>query len=103
MASRRDVTNKDIEDGLYIVATLIKRFGNAYWPIYDRLEKELHTRKSRASKLSKTLKENSSQCVLNPSPLRLKKLATGRTTHPGLVAQKQCRRKNPKTRRTPKS
>ncbi len=55
MASRRKVTDQEIEDGLSEVAKLIKEFGDDYWPVFDRLERELQTRRSRSARLASRL------------------------------------------------
>lgn len=49
-------SDSDIESAIRTVASLIDRFGDAYWPILERLERELDARKSRAARLQKYLK-----------------------------------------------
>lgn len=51
MAKADEITDQDIEDGLNFVAGLIDRHGDAYWPIFERLERELDERQSRRAKL----------------------------------------------------
>ena len=49
-------TEQDIERSIRTVASLIDRFGDAYWPILERLEQELESRRSRAARLQRYLK-----------------------------------------------
>lgn len=55
MTKADQVTEQDIEDGLDFVAGLIDRHGDAYWPIFERLERELEQRRSKAARLSARL------------------------------------------------
>ena len=48
-------TDRHIEDAIRTVASLIDRFGDAYWPILERLEQELEARRSRAARLQRYL------------------------------------------------
>jgi hypothetical protein len=48
-------SDEDIEDGLDMVAKIIQRYGNIYWPIFECLEYELQERRSRAARLSARL------------------------------------------------
>ena len=41
MPSRRTISEEEIEDGLNVVARLIDRYGDVYWPVFERLEREL--------------------------------------------------------------
>jgi len=52
----RKITDREIEDGLNVVARLIERYGDVYWPVFERLELELQKRRSRAARLSRRLK-----------------------------------------------
>ena len=65
-------TNSDIEQAIRTVASLIDRFGDAYWPILERLERELDARKSRAARLRKYLDtptlENPANDTTKPRP-----------------------------------
>ncbi len=56
MPSCRVVTDQEIEDGLDLVAELIDRYGDVYWPVFDRLESELAQRRSKATRLRARLK-----------------------------------------------
>lgn len=49
-------TEQDIESAIRTVASLIDRFGDAYWPILERLEQELESRRSRAARLQRYLR-----------------------------------------------
>jgi hypothetical protein len=51
----KQYTDSDLETALQVVASVIQRFGNAYWPVFDRLEKELEFRRSRNSRLTSYL------------------------------------------------
>ena len=53
MASK--VTEQDIEEGLSLLAWLIDRYGDAAWPLFERLEKELESRKARTSRIQSRL------------------------------------------------
>ncbi|MFC3052381.1 hypothetical protein [Kordiimonas pumila] len=55
MGSSKHVTDKEIEEALNYVAQLISWYGDAYWPVFDRLEKELEERRSRAMRLNARL------------------------------------------------
>ena len=57
MPTRSPVTEEDIKLGLGIVAKLIDEFGEAYWPIFDRLERELEIRQKRCARLRNRLKQ----------------------------------------------
>lgn len=48
-------TEQDIERSIRTVASLIDRFGEAYWPILERLEQELESRRSRVARLQRYL------------------------------------------------
>lgn len=48
-------TEQDILRSIRTVASLIDRFGDAYWPILERLEQELESRRSRAARLQRYL------------------------------------------------
>ncbi|GJL91258.1 hypothetical protein [Hyphococcus sp.] len=45
------VSEEDIEKGLRSAARIVDRYGEVYWPLFDRLERELENRRSRASRL----------------------------------------------------
>ena len=44
-----------IENALKILAQIIETYGDAYWPLFERLEKELDARRSRDDRLRKFL------------------------------------------------
>jgi len=46
------VSRTDIEEGLRLLASLIDLYGDAYWPLFDRLESELATLNSRTERLA---------------------------------------------------
>jgi len=49
------VTEQDIEEGLSILAWLIDRHGDAAWPLFERLERELESRQKRKSRIASRL------------------------------------------------
>jgi hypothetical protein len=56
MPSRRVITEEDIEDGLSVVARLIDRYGDVYWPVFERLERELENRHEKRRRIQAHLK-----------------------------------------------
>ena len=46
MDKGQQVTEQEIETSLSSLARLIDRYGDAYWPVFERLERELGIRKS---------------------------------------------------------
>ena len=58
MVPKRNITEEEIEDGLAVVARLIDCHGDAYWPIFGRLERELECRRSRRRDMAETIKQN---------------------------------------------
>jgi hypothetical protein len=56
MASFRIVTDDEIERGLDLVAELIDRYGDVYWPVFDRLESELAQRRLKEARLKARLR-----------------------------------------------
>jgi len=50
-----EITDKDIEEGLSILAWLIDRYGDAAWPLFERLEKELESRQKRKTRIQSRL------------------------------------------------
>lgn len=46
------VTSGDIKQGMAIMADLISSYGDAYWPFFEHLEKELAKRKTRSERLA---------------------------------------------------
>ncbi|ADM08785.1 hypothetical protein PB2503_03552 [Parvularcula bermudensis HTCC2503] len=55
MPSRRTISEEEIEDGLNVVARLIDRYGDVYWPVFERLERELEQRRSRSARVKSRL------------------------------------------------
>jgi hypothetical protein len=49
----------DLEEALDVVAEVIELYGDAYWPIFDRLEEELETRQGRKERLRQRRKDRS--------------------------------------------
>lgn len=52
MDKGQQVTEQEIESSLSSLARLIDRYGDAYWPVFERLERELNARKERRQRLS---------------------------------------------------
>lgn len=51
-------TDSDIEAAIRTIASVIDRFGDAYWPLLERLEQELQARHSRAARLQRYLRKD---------------------------------------------
>lgn len=49
------LSDTDLEEALSIVAEVIELYGDAYWPLFDKLEEELDTRKQRDVRLQRRL------------------------------------------------
>jgi hypothetical protein len=49
------ISEQDIEEGLNLLAWLIDRHGDAAWPLFERLEKELESRQKRKSRIQSRL------------------------------------------------
>ena len=52
MTSPPKITDQDIEIGLSIAARIVLRYGEVYWPVFERLETELRERRSRSARLN---------------------------------------------------
>lgn len=50
------ISEKDLENLLTSLARIIDRYGDAYWPIFERLEQELEQRQTRRSRITARLK-----------------------------------------------
>jgi len=50
------ITEKDIEEGLSLLAWLIDRYGDEAWPLFERLERELESRQDRKIRVKSRLK-----------------------------------------------
>ena len=53
-----EITEQDIEEGLNLLAWLIDRHGDAAWPLFERLERELERRQNRRARIQSRLPEN---------------------------------------------
>ena len=51
MDKGQQVTEQEIESSLSSLARLIDRYGDAYWPVFERLERELSLSKDRRRRL----------------------------------------------------
>ena len=56
-------SDHEIENAIRTVASLIDRFGDAYWPILERLEDELEHRRARQAKLRNYLRPASREKI----------------------------------------
>lgn len=52
MDRARQISDQDIEASLSSLARLIDRYGDAYWPVFERLERELRVRQERRERVS---------------------------------------------------
>ncbi len=59
MDEGQQVTEQEIETSLSSLARLIDRYGDAYWPVFERLERELANRQVRRIKISAFLEKKS--------------------------------------------
>ena len=56
--SDTEITNADIKASLTYVAGLIARQGDTYWPLVERLDRELLRRRKRAKRLKRLLESS---------------------------------------------
>lgn len=61
-------TDEDIENAMAIVARVIELYGDAYWPILERLERELTERRTKSARLNSHLRRFRSRSKQQPSP-----------------------------------
>lgn len=47
------ITTERLHRAAVIAAELVKRFGDDYWPVFERIDRELEQRQARKAKLSK--------------------------------------------------
>ena len=50
------VTNEEIEKALQTAARVVSIYGDAYWPIFERLEKELEARRDRRERINRHMR-----------------------------------------------
>ena len=50
------VSDRELEEALSIAAKIIDLYGYCYWPIFERLETELDTRRNRRQRILSHLK-----------------------------------------------
>jgi len=50
-----EVTEEEIEEGLNLLAWLIDRHGDAAWPLFERLERELESFQNRKARIESRL------------------------------------------------
>ena len=62
MLSRKEVTEKELEFALHSVAQLLNTYGDKYWPIFERLEKELELRRSKVRRIKLALEQSPTNC-----------------------------------------
>lgn len=63
MAATRIISDQELEDGLSFVAYLIGRYGDVYWPVFEKLESELEKRRSRAARLCMRSGQNAQRAI----------------------------------------
>ena len=63
MSLNRPVTEEELENGLSIVARLIECYGDSYWPIFERLEKELLDRQKRRLNMADKISQYSNRSL----------------------------------------
>ena len=61
LSSPVSYTAADVRRGMTIAAQLIERYGPQYWPVLDRLKRELDVMDDREALLASLLLETSSQ------------------------------------------
>ena len=54
---KQHVSDKEIEAALHSVAQLVNVYGEKYWPIFERLEKELDKLRAKSMRLAQVLQE----------------------------------------------
>lgn len=59
MLRKRVYSDEEIEDRLDLVAELIDRYGEVYWPIFDFLDEELSNRQAKSQRLEQRLARSS--------------------------------------------
>ncbi len=55
------ITDRQLENALRSAARVIDRYGDAYWPLFERLEQELAARRSRTARLDAYLPSSNSE------------------------------------------
>lgn len=71
----RVYSDEDIENAMATVARVIELYGDAYWPILERLERELTERRTKAARLNSHLgrfrnrRQQSTNTRGNPVPV----------------------------------
>ena len=55
----KTVTAEDLEYGLGVLALIIDTQGDAVWPLFERLERELEDIQSRRERVERRLRNNS--------------------------------------------
>ena len=48
-----EVPLKDLYSGIQVAVTLVDLHGAAYWPVFERLEREIDERESRKARLDR--------------------------------------------------
>lgn len=59
-------TDEEIENAMATVARVIELYGDAYWPILERLERELTERRAKSARLSSHLRRFRSRSNQSP-------------------------------------
>ena len=58
----------ELESALRSLARIIDRYGEAYWPLFERLEAELYARRSRSARLAAYRRQPHIAPVLRAKP-----------------------------------
>ena len=62
------LSDREIETALCSAARVVDRYGEVYWPLFERLERELIERRARASRLGAYLDPTSPLSVTTKNP-----------------------------------
>lgn len=60
----KPVTAEDLEYGLSVLARIIETQGDAVWPLFERLERELEDMQSRRGRVERCTQRSRSQRAL---------------------------------------
>ena len=63
------VSDTGLENALRSMARIIERYGDVYWPIFERLEAELTARRTRAARLAAYRQSRESGPALKALPM----------------------------------
>lgn len=55
---QNDISLQELEQGMINAARLVRRYGAIYWPIVERLQREIHEIEKRDALLAKLLEDD---------------------------------------------